>query len=104
MHNNVLRYYPAMIKTFADKDTAATFMGLPVRKFPVEIRKRLRERLDQLHAAATLDFLLTPRSNRLEKLSGDRGGQYSIRVNDQYRVCFRWTPAGPDDVEIVDYH
>ena len=93
-----------MIKTFADRDTAAAFMGLPVRKFPVEIRKRLRERLDQLHAATTLDFLRIPRSNRLEKLTGDRAGQYSIRVNDQWRICFVWCDGHVWEVEVTDYH
>jgi proteic killer suppression protein len=58
----------------------------------------------QLDAAKTLDFLRSPPGNRLEALKGDRVGQYSIRVNDQFRVCFVWTDSGPADVEIVDYH
>ena len=61
-------------------------------------------KLIQLEAAATLDLLRSPPGNRLEALKGDREGQYSIRVNDQWRICFRWTAAGPEDVEIVDYH
>ena len=61
-------------------------------------------KLTQLEAAATLEFLRSPPGNHLEALKGDRQGQYSIRVNDQWRICFRWTAAGPEDVEIVDYH
>jgi proteic killer suppression protein len=61
-------------------------------------------RLMQLNAALRLDDLRLPPSNRLEALRGDRAGQHSIRINDQWRVCFRWTPTGPENVEIVDYH
>jgi proteic killer suppression protein len=61
-------------------------------------------KLVMLDAADTLDFLRSPPGNRLETLKGDRKGQYSIRINDQYRVCFRWTDLGPTEVEIVDYH
>lgn len=57
-----------------------------------------------LHAAATLEFLKSPPGNRLEPLSGNRAGQYSIRINDQWRICFEWTAEGPTNVEIVDYH
>ena len=61
-------------------------------------------KLTQLHSAETLEFLRSPPGNRLEALKGDREGQHSIRINSQYRVCFRWTSEGPEDVEIVDYH
>lgn len=61
-------------------------------------------KLTMLHAANTLEFLKSPPGNRLEALKGDRRGQHSIRVNDQWRICFRWTASGPADVEIVDYH
>jgi proteic killer suppression protein len=61
-------------------------------------------KLAQLDAAETLDFLRSPPGNRLEALKADRKGQFSIRINDQYRVCFRWTAQGPKDVEVVDYH
>jgi len=61
-------------------------------------------KLTQLDAAATLEFLKSPPGNHLEALKGDRKGQHSIRINDQWRICFRWTAAGPDDVEIVDNH
>ncbi len=61
-------------------------------------------KLTQLDAAATLEFLRSPPGNRLEVLTGNRAGQHSIRINEQWRICFRWTPAGPEDVEILDYH
>lgn len=64
----------------------------------------MRAELRQLEIAGTLDDLRVPPGNRLEALKGGRSGQHSIRINDQYRVCFRWTQAGPEDVEIVDYH
>jgi len=92
------------IKTFADKETAAAFLGLAVKRFPVEIRKRLRSRLDQIHAATALDFLRIPPGNRLELLAGDRAGQHSIRINQQWRICFRWRAGDAYDVEITDYH
>jgi proteic killer suppression protein len=68
------------------------------------ILKVATRKLTQLEAAPTLEFLRSPPGNRLEASKGDRQGQYSIRVNDQWRICLRWTPAGPEDVEIVDYH
>jgi len=74
-----------------------------VKRF-VNIEAVARRKLVQLNAAATLDFLRAPPGNRLEALSGDRAGQHSIRINDQFRVCFVWTAQGPKDVEIVDYH
>ena len=94
----------AMIKSFADKATAAAFTGLPPRQFPVSIHQRLRERLDQINAAVTLDFLRSPPGNRLEKLTKDRAGQYSVRINDQWRVCFEWRDGNAWEVEVVDYH
>ncbi len=92
-----------MIKTFADKDTEVLFNGDRVRRF-VNIESVARCKLVQLNAAATLDFLRVPPGNRLEALKGDRVGQHSIRVNDQFRVCFRWRDGDALDVEIVDYH
>lgn len=68
------------------------------------IAKIAVRKLVQLDAAETLDFLRAPPGNRLESLKGDRKGQYSIRINDQFRICFRWTADGPEQVEIVDYH
>lgn len=93
-----------MIKTYANKETAAAFKGLPVRRFPADLRQRIRQRLQQLHAATTLDFLRVPPGNRLEALQGDRAGQYSIRINDQWRICFEWRDGNAWEVEIVDYH
>jgi proteic killer suppression protein len=92
-----------MIRTFADKDTEAPFHGNRVRRF-VNMEAVARRKLVQINAAATLDFLRVPPGNRLEALKGDRAGQYSIRVNDQFRVCFRWRDGDALDVGIVDYH
>ena len=87
-----------MIKSFKCVDTRELFRIRQIGALRVHRQGRLPE------AAATLEFLRSPPGNRLEALKGDREGQYSIRVNDQWRICFRWTPAGPEDVEIVDYH
>lgn len=96
-------YDTTMIKTFADKDTEALFQGERVRRF-VNIEGPARRKLDYLDAAAVLDDLRAPPGNRLEALKGNRVGQHSIRVNDQYRVCFRWKAGDAYDVEITDYH
>ena len=92
-----------MIKTFKCADTEALSKGLRVRRF-LNIESVARRKLRQLQIAAQLDDLRVPPGNRLEALKGDRAGQHSIRVNDQFRVCFRWTAGGAEDVEIVDYH
>ncbi|MDP2183655.1 MAG: type II toxin-antitoxin system RelE/ParE family toxin [Actinomycetota bacterium] len=92
-----------MIVSFKDAGTARLAGGMRVRRF-VAIESVARRKLRQLEIAGRLDDLRVPPGNRLEALKGDRDGQHSIRVNDQYRVCFRWTAAGPEDVEIVDYH
>ena len=92
-----------MIKTFKCADTQSLSKGERVKQF-VNIASVARRKLRQLEIADRLDDLRVPPGNRLESLKGDRAGQYSIRVNDQFRVCFRWTDAGPEDVEIVDYH
>ena len=92
-----------MILSFKCADTAKLFQRIRVKRF-VNIEPIARRKLDLLHAAEALDFLRVPPGNRLEALRGDRVGQHSIRVNDQFRVCFVWTPQGPKDVEIVDYH
>jgi proteic killer suppression protein len=84
---------------FDDRNTKAARKTCPRTLWPVARRK-----LDQLNQAEVLDDLRAPPHNRLEKLRGDRRGQHSIRINEQYRVCFRWTERGPEDVEIVDYH
>lgn len=92
-----------MIRTFADRDTEALANGKRVRKW-INIETVARRKLAQLNAAATLDFLRAPPGNRLELLKGNRAGQHSIRINDQWRVCFRWIDGQPCDVEICDYH
>jgi proteic killer suppression protein len=92
-----------MIRTFRCADTAGLARGERVRRFE-SISAVARRKLRQLEIAARLDDLRVPPGNRLEALRGDRQGQYSIRINDQWRICFRWTAAGAEDVEIVDYH
>jgi proteic killer suppression protein len=92
-----------MVLIFRCRDTRALAAGRRVKRF-VSIESVARRKLRQLEIAGHLDDLRVPPGNRLEALRGDRAGQYSIRVNDQFRVCFRWTPAGAEDVEIVDYH
>jgi len=92
-----------MIKTFGCPDTEALFNRSRVRRF-VNIEASARRKLEQLNQADRLDDLRVPPGNRLEALKGDRAGQHSIRINDQFRVCFRWTAGGTEGVEIVDYH
>lgn len=92
------------IKSFKDKETAAAFSGLAVKSLPPDMRKRALAKLQQLDVALTLDDLRVPLGNRLEALVRDRQGQHSIRVNKQWRVCFRWTQAGPEDVEISKHY
>lgn len=93
-----------MIQTFADKLTAAIFEGYEVRKLPKTIQATARRKLKLIDAAAALESLRVPPGNRLEPLKGNRGGQWSIRINDQWRICFRWHDGHALDVEIVDYH
>lgn len=93
-----------MIKSFADKTTAALFSGHRVRRLPPDIQRRAYAKLQALDAADSLDFLRVPPSNRLEALRGDREGQWSIRINDQWRLCFRWDDGDAHDVEVTDYH
>ena len=93
-----------MIRSFKDALTGATFGGKLVRGFPANLFKRARNKLLILNAAAALNDLKSPPGNHLEALKNDRAGQHSIRINDQWRICFRWTEAGPEAVEIVDDH
>ncbi len=92
-----------MIKTFRCPDTRALFETGKSRRFAA-VASVAQRKLALLDAAHSLDALRVPPGNRLEALKGNRAGRYSIRVNDQFRVCFRWTETGPADVEIVDYH
>ena len=93
-----------MIKSFADLDTERLFQREPVRRFGANVQRIMLRKLVAVDAAEALDDLRRPPGNRLEKLRKDREGQHGIRVNDQWRVCFRWRDGGAYDVEIVDYH
>ena len=93
-----------MIRSFADKDTERLFRLDKVPAIDPRVQKVALRKLVQLHAARDLESLRVPPGNRLEALRGDRAGQHSIRVNDQWRICFIWTEGGPGDVELVDYH
>ncbi|MBU1607205.1 MAG: type II toxin-antitoxin system RelE/ParE family toxin [Alphaproteobacteria bacterium] len=93
-----------MIGSFKDKRTEQLFRGGRVRGFPSDIVARARHKLTSLNAAHRLDDMRIPPSNRLEQLKADRTGQYSIRINNQWRICFRWFDGNAFDVEICDYH
>ncbi|MCQ4613691.1 MULTISPECIES: type II toxin-antitoxin system RelE/ParE family toxin [Corynebacterium] len=93
-----------MIQSFADKDTERLWNRERVRSIDSRIHSVALRKLRQLGYAQTLDELRIPPGNRLEALKGDRRGQFSIRIDDQWRICFRWSAAGPEEVEIVDYH
>lgn len=92
-----------MIRSFKDKDSETVYRGGFVPRFQL-IQKVALRKLDMINAAGALKDLLAPPNNRLEALKGDRKGQHSIRINDQYRICFEWLEDGPHNVEIVDYH
>jgi len=93
-----------VLKSFSDKDTERIWLRERSRRLDQKTQRAALRKLLIMDAAETLDDLRVPPGNRLEKLRGDRKDQYSIRINQQWRICFRWTPAGPEDVEIVDYH
>jgi toxin HigB-1 len=92
-----------VLRSFADKDTERVWQRARSKTLDQNTQRAALRKLLILDAAETLDDLKVPPGNRLEKLRGDRAGQYSVRVNQQWRSCFRWTTAGPEDVEIVDY-
>ncbi len=93
-----------MIQSFADANTKLLWETGKNRRLPANLWRVALRKLLMLHTAGTLADLRVPPGNRLERLSGDRRGQHSIRINDQYRVCFVWKPDGPNHVEITDYH
>lgn len=93
-----------MIRTFADKQTERLFRREPIKRIPRSIQRAALRKLLMLDAAAALDDLRVPPGNRLERLSGDREGTCSIRVNQQWRICFRWQDGDAFEVEIADYH
>lgn len=93
-----------MIKSFKDKESEKVFGRLFSRKLPQDIQRAALRRLAYLHAAENLNDLRSPPANRLEKLSGEREGQHSIRINQQWRICFIWQDGNAYEVEIVDYH
>jgi len=97
-----------MIRSFKNSGTEDLFFGRKTKatrkSLPSSLLRQASKKLDALDSSAVLDDLRIPPGNRLEALKGDRKGQHSIRINDQYRICFRWTDSGPEDVEVVDYH
>ena len=93
-----------MIVGFRDAETEKIWRGLRNRRLPPDIQPGALRKLRLVNAAKRVDDLRVPPGNRLEALRGNRAGQWSIRINDQWRICFRWTEGGADDVEIVDYH
>ena len=93
-----------MIQSFRSKETERIWNGQTSRRFPGDIQQRALRKLRQLDASLTPDDLRNPQGNRLEALKGSRAGQMSIRINDQWRICFRWIGHDAHDVEIVDYH
>jgi proteic killer suppression protein len=99
-----MRYTQGVLLSFADKDTERLWRRERSRRLDQHTQRAALRKLLILDAAEALGDLRVPPGNRLEKLTGDRAGQYSIRINQQWRVCFRWSTAGAADVEIVDYH
>lgn len=93
-----------MICSFRDHETRRFWEGVATRRIPTDIRRAAQRKLEMIDAAFRLDDLILPPGNRLEALSGDRKGQHSIRINQQWRVCFRWVEGDAEDVEICDYH
>lgn len=93
-----------LIKSFVDRETEKIWNGVPSRRFPRDMQDRALRKLRQIDAALTLDDLRNPPGNQLESLRGDRADQKSIRINRQWRICFKWKDGEARDVEIVDYH
>jgi proteic killer suppression protein len=93
-----------VIRSFRDRDTEGLFARHPTARFGADVQRVALRKLRMLDAAESLDDLRVPPGNRLERLRGDRQGQHSVRINDQWRICFRWRGGDAHDVEIVDYH
>ena len=100
-----MRYYPVVIVGFRSSETERIWAGYRSRRYPPDIQALALRKLRMLHAAGNIGDLRLPPGNRLERLSGDRAGQHSIRINEQWRICFTWTiENNAADVEVVDYH
>jgi len=93
-----------VLRSFSGRDAELVWQRKHVRRLDAGTQRAALRKLLILDAAETLDDLRIPPGNRLEKLKGDRKGQFSVRINEQWRICFRWTAAGPENVELVDYH
>ena len=102
--HNGMRYCLLVLQSFRDKDTERVWQRQRSKRLDQPTQRAALRKLLILDAADEIGDLRIPPGNRLEKLKGDRANSYSIRINDQWRICFRWTTAGPEDVEIVDYH
>ena len=102
--NNGKRYDGPVIRSFRDKDTESIWQRRYIKKLSRELSRLTYNKLVLINAAESINDLRVPPGNRLEKLSGNRAGQYSVRVNDQWRICFTWSTAGAGNVELVDYH
>ena len=92
-----------MLQSFGDGDTERVWLRMAVRRFHGDLQRNALRKLALLDAAETMTDLRVPPGNRLEKLDGDRAGQFSIRMNDQWKICFRWTKAGPEDVTVTEW-
>jgi proteic killer suppression protein len=103
-NNIVVRYYSPMIKSFHSRETEKLFLRQRSPRFSADVHRIALRKLLLLDAAERLEDLRIPPENRLEKLTGNRQGQHSIRINDQWRICFRWSEGDAYEVEIVDYH
>ena len=103
-YSNATRCCHAVIRSFRDADTERVFRRQRARRLPADVQRRAHRKLLLLHAARSVEDSRVPPGNRLEKLSGRRAGEYSIRVNEQWRVCFRWAGGHAHDVEVTDYH
>lgn len=102
--NIALRYYRNMIKSFANKSTQRIWEGQQVKGFSVEVQTVALRKMQMIHAATRLESLRIPPGNRLKPLQGKRSGEHSIRVNDQFRICFKWDEGNALDVVLEDYH